>query len=76
MMNKADLIFSYIMKRGTIRDKFNLSADMIASKQNYLEANEKVDYLKDFIEERFDIVTYIEKEKMLNVDFDLKDRKP
>ena len=63
MMVKKDQIFSYIMKRGKILDKLNLTEDMIASKEEYVENNEASDYLKDFIEENYDVVEYDNTEK-------------
>jgi P4 family phage/plasmid primase-like protien len=69
MLSKKDEIFSFIMKRGIIRDKFNLTEEMIAAKEDYIDNNEKVDHLEDFIKERFDIVTFVKTEKMLNNDF-------
>ena len=63
MLAKKDQIFSYIMKRGKILDKFNLTEDMIASKEEYVENNEASDYLKDFIDENYDVVEYDETEK-------------
>ena len=57
------------MKRGTIRDKFNLTEEMIAAKEDYVDQNETVDCLKDFITERFDIVPFVKKEFVYNNDF-------
>jgi len=63
MLEKKNLIFSYIMKKGVIRDKFNLTDDMIASKEEYVDANEKVDYLQSYISEFCDLVEYDDTEK-------------
>ena len=68
MMNKKDLIFSFIMKKGNIKDKFDLTEEMISSKNEYIENNTK-DYLKDFIEEYYDIKEFIKKEKILRDEF-------
>jgi P4 family phage/plasmid primase-like protien len=51
-------IFSFIMKKGTIRDKFNLTEEMIVAKEEYVDENKKNDCLKDFIEETFDIIEF------------------
>jgi len=63
MLQKKDFIFSYIMKKGVIKDKFNLTEDMIASKEEYVDANEKVDYLESYISEFCEIVEYDETDK-------------
>ena len=68
MMNKKDLIFSFIMKYGEIRDKFNLTEEMISSKNEYIENNTK-DYLKDYIDEYYEFKEYIKKEKILRDEF-------
>ena len=68
MMNKKDLIFSFIMKNGNIKDKFDLTEEMISCKNEYIENNTK-DYLKDFIEEYYDIKEFIKKEKILRDEF-------
>jgi len=49
MLEKKDLIFSYIMKYGTIKVNFDddISEEMKISKQNYIESN--VDNIKEFI---------------------------
>jgi phage/plasmid-associated DNA primase len=49
MLGKRDLVFSYIMKHGILRDNFDddISEEMKVSKANYVESN--VDNLKDFI---------------------------
>jgi hypothetical protein len=57
MLEKADLVFSFIMKHGTIRDKFDLTEEMLVAKQNYKDDNTTVDYLHDFINKYYDIVS-------------------
>jgi len=69
MMMKKDEIFSFIMKRGKILDKFNLTEDMITTKNEYVEDNEVVDHLEDFIKDKFDIVPFVKNEKMVNNEF-------
>ena len=56
MLEKADLVFSFIMKHGTIRDKFDLTEEMLVAKQNYKDDNTTVDYLHDFIKKYYDVV--------------------
>lgn len=56
MMSKLSLIFSYIMKRGTIRDKFDLTEEMIASKNEYIDS--QTDLVADFIKEKLDRIEY------------------
>jgi len=48
MIEKVDLLFSFIMKHGEIMDKFDLTEEMKQSKSDYEEDNTK-DYLGDFI---------------------------
>jgi P4 family phage/plasmid primase-like protien len=69
MMAKKDQIFSYIMKRGKILDKFKLTEDMIALKEEYVGNNENIDHLEDFIKDRFDIVPFVKTEKIVNNEF-------
>lgn len=57
LLNRKDYIFSYIMHKGVIRDKFIESKEMIDSKTEYIERN-TFDYLKDFIDETFELVEY------------------
>jgi P4 family phage/plasmid primase-like protien len=61
MMGKLDQLFSYIMKKGVICDKFELSQEMLYSKNNYVENNVKEDELECFIKE-FIIVGETEKD--------------
>ena len=69
MLAKKDLVFSYIMQKGNILDKFDLTEEMIEAKNQYIEANENVDYLQDFISQNYNIVPFIKKEKIRNDDF-------
>jgi P4 family phage/plasmid primase-like protien len=69
MLLKKDIIFSYIMKHGTIRDKFNLTEEMLVAKQDYIDDNETIDYLKDFINNNYDIVNFVKKEKVVRDTF-------
>ena len=69
MLNMKNEIFTYIMKYGTIRDKFDLTEDMIASKSQFINDNIKIDYLKDFIDNTFEIVPFEKKEKILRDTF-------
>ena len=70
MLEKKDKIFSFIMKQyGVIRDKFNLTEEMKASKEEYMDNNEKIDTLEEFINERFDIVPFVKAEKVKNNTF-------
>lgn len=48
MIEKVDLLFSFIMKHGVIQYEFNLTEEMKQSKSDYEEDNAK-DYLGDFI---------------------------
>ena len=64
LLDRKDDIFSYIMKNGVIRDKFNLTQDMIDSKMETIEDNTKIDYLQKFIETTYTIVPYVKREKV------------
>jgi len=64
MLGKVDLIFSFIMKHGTIRDNFELTEEMKYAKQVYIENNEKIDYLKDFIDKYYQVVPFVKTEKV------------
>jgi hypothetical protein len=50
MIEKVDLLFSFIMKHGVIQYEFNLTEEMKQSKSDYQEDNTK-DYLGDFIDD-------------------------
>jgi len=63
MISKKDFVFSYIMKYGVIRDKFELTEEMIKAKNETVEDNTKIDYLQKFIETYFEIVPFVKKEK-------------
>lgn len=67
MLEKKDLIFSYIMKYGVIRDKFDLTDEIKVAKQEYVEDNNE-DLLQDFIDERIDF-SYNEEGKIGRDDF-------
>jgi len=69
MLSKKSEIFSYIMKRGVIRDKFIATKEMIEAKENYMQDNEKIDHLKDFVTEYFEITPFIKTEKITNNNF-------
>lgn len=64
MMSKLDLIFSFIMKHGTIRDSFHLTDEMKVAKDQYKEDNITIDYLKDYIENNYQIVPFVKTEKV------------
>ena len=64
MLEKRDLIFSFIMKYGIIQDKFDLTEEMINAKECYKNDNVKIDYLQDFIDKHYKIVPFVKKEKI------------
>jgi len=64
LLARKDDIFSFIMKYGVIRDKFNLTQDMIDSKMETVEDNTEIDSLQKFIEATYTIVPFIKKEKV------------
>lgn len=72
MLAKSDLIFSFIMKYGNICYSFDVPEEMKVAKENYKEDNAKIDYLKDFIESRFEHVTFVKTEKIKRDDFRLQ----
>ena len=45
MLEKKDLLFSFIMKYGEICDKFELTEEMKVAKENYKNDNQAIDYL-------------------------------
>jgi len=51
MLEISDYIFTYIMQKGTIRDKFNLSPEMIAEKDKHAKNNTETN-LADYLNER------------------------
>ena len=51
MLEISDYIFTYIMQKGTIRDTFNLSPEMIAEKDKHAKNNTE-NNLKDYLNER------------------------
>lgn len=63
LLGKKNQIFTFIMKYGTIRDKFELTEEMKVAKQDYVDNNEKIDYLKDYIDAFYEIVPFVKKEK-------------
>ncbi len=52
MMQKLDLLFSYVMKHGIICDKFDIPEEMMVAKQDYVDDNAVSDPLSDFIAEK------------------------
>ena len=66
MMEKLDIIFSFIMKYGVIRDEFELNEEMALAKKNYVENNNEP--LDEFIKEMVNI-TDNENDKIPNTDF-------
>jgi phage/plasmid-associated DNA primase len=52
LLKKKDLLFSYIMKYGVIRDKIEESEEMKYAKDEYKLKNEK-DYLSDYINDNY-----------------------
>lgn len=64
LLERKDDIFSFIMKHGVIRDKFNLTQDMIDSKMETVEDNTEIDYLQKFIEINYTVVPFVKKEKV------------
>lgn len=69
MLEKRDLIFSFIMKYGVIQDKFEETEEMIQAKESYKNDNIKIDYLQDFIDRKYKIVSFVKKEKIERDDF-------
>ena len=63
MMNKLDLIFSYIMRKGEIIKDVEMSDNMKEYLKGYIEDNIKEDPLEEFINETFEKVEIIENEK-------------
>jgi len=55
MMAKLDLVFSYIMKYGEIKDTFDLTPRMISSKNEYQEDNTK-DNLAEYLSANWKII--------------------
>ena len=51
---KRDIMFSYLMKRGVIRDKFELTDEMRAATDDYKKSNEK-HFLRDFLTRTFEL---------------------
>ena len=52
------------MKYGNICDNFELTEEMKVAKQEYVENNETIDYLKDFINKFYEVVPFVKKEKV------------
>jgi P4 family phage/plasmid primase-like protien len=69
MLEKRDLIFSFIMKYGVIQDKFEETEEMIIAKEDYKNDNIKIDYLEDFIEKHFELIPFVKEEKIKRDDF-------
>ena len=58
MLEKKDLLFSFIMKYGEICDKFELTEEMKVAKENYKNDNQAIDYLLEFINKTYDFVPF------------------
>lgn len=71
MLQKKDLIFSFIMKYGVIRDKFDLPESMLVAKEDYKYDNTAIDYLEDFINATYERVPYVKTEKIKRDEFRL-----
>jgi len=69
ILSKKHLIFSYIMKYGVIRDNFEFPEEMINAKNETIEDNTQIDYLKEFIDTNFQLVEFKKTEKMKRDDF-------
>jgi len=69
VLSKKHLIFSYIIKYGVISDNFDFPEEMINAKNETIEDNTQIDYLKDFIESNFELVEFKKTEKMKRDDF-------
>ena len=63
ILSKKHLIFSYIMKYGVIRDNFDFPEEMINAKNETIEDNTQIDYLKEFIDSYYEIVPFVKTEK-------------
>ena len=68
MMEMLDLLFSYIMKYGVLRDKFETPDDMMVAKQEYVDDNAVSDPLSDFIAEKI-IIGETNEKPIVNRDF-------
>jgi len=69
VLSKKHLIFSYIMKYGVISDNFDFPEEMINAKNETIEDNTQIDYLKEFIDSNFQLVEFKKTEKMKRDDF-------
>jgi putative DNA primase/helicase len=69
VLSKKHLIFSYIIKYGVISDNFDFPEEMINAKNETIEDNTQIDYLKEFIENNFQLVEFKKTEKMKRDDF-------
>jgi phage/plasmid-associated DNA primase len=63
MISKKHFVFSYIMKYGVIRDKFELTEEMIEAKNETVGDNIKIDYLQKFIDRTYEFVPFVKKER-------------
>lgn len=63
VLSKKHLIFSYIMKYGVISDNFDFPEEMINAKNETIEDNTQIDYLKEFIDTYYDITPFVKTEK-------------
>lgn len=69
ILSKKHLIFSYIMKYGVIRDNFEFPEEMINAKNETIEDNTQIDYLKEFITNNYDLMEFKKIERMKRDDF-------
>jgi P4 family phage/plasmid primase-like protien len=69
ILSKKHLVFSYIMKYGVIRDNFDFPEEMINAKNETIEDNTQIDYLKEFIDTNLELVEFKETERMKRDDF-------
>lgn len=67
VLSKKDFFFSYIMNKGTIRDKFNFSEEMKLSKQETMDDN--IDTLKEFIDTKMIACINDKNNKPIKIDF-------
>ena len=51
------------MKYGVIRDKFELTEEMIQAKNETVDDNVQIDYLEKFIQRTYEIVPFVKKER-------------
>jgi phage/plasmid-associated DNA primase len=66
VLSKRDYFFSYIMNKGTIKDKFNFSEEMKLSKQETMDDN--IDTLKEYIDTNLISCKNDKKNKPIKID--------